>query len=820
MEIANMRRSTLAHFWAVMAIGGWGLLDAGHAATSTWVGMNNDWDASNANWDPEDEPDFNDTAIFNTPVSVELVNANESLGGLTMSGGADLDLNGNDMSVNGPVSLSGASTNLLVGPTTAVLTADAITINNGAVLAMRGGTVIVAEDSGDGLVDVNGGGTLSGHGNLSLADGVTAGTKFLINDGTLIATSTALDGGITASTLTVGADVLDARIDLDGDSENGVVSIGRNDTLDIDVPLSDFFSGTIILAAGAKLDISTPLTLNTGDINPNTVGITPGTAGAAATIAGGSFVQTGGTINLDPIDTLRIASFYSANGGVINNDGGKLHLDGGGTIGSGVLVNLFGGGTLQGFATIIADVNGSSSDAPEQLLADNGTLTLNGDFRNVIVGTADEDGILNIPDNWSTNFTPGGVMLAGGELRGGDIDNNHATGIHGHGLISARVNNSTQIVAEGGGTLVLETPDNDNDWDGISDAGILEAATADLEARGSAATAFRGEVVVSVGRRVFANGFALHFLAPSTLSIQGGRYRSTHDTVFGGAIAISAGMATIQIDGVADFTLAQVSLGADLVLDNAMSVIGPAAHFTGAGALINAPGRGLRVFDGTTSAELSVALINRGALEIDQAVPAAHTAAQIQGVDFEQTAEGVWQVDIGGVSITSFDRLSLTGAAVLDGQLELVLFDGYVPALGQLFNILSAAGGVTGAFDELLQPPGMPADLAFDVSYSATIVQLEVVSIPTFSADFDNDGDVDADDLTQWQGDYGLHGDGDADGDGDSDGTDLLAWQQQLGSGLAISPGTAIPEPASRALMAIAAFVMILRQDRKSRVAY
>jgi hypothetical protein len=67
-------------------------------------------------------------------------------------------------------------------------------------------------------------------------------------------------------------------------------------------------------------------------------------------------------------------------------------------------------------------------------------------------------------------------------------------------------------------------------------------------------------------------------------------------------------------------------------------------------------------------------------------------------------------------------------------------------------------------------------------------------------ADFDRDGNVDADDLGQWQGDYDLNGDSDADGDGDSDGADFLAWQRQLGEGIAV-PAAAVPEPNSVVLV-------------------
>ena len=76
----------------------------------------------------------------------------------------------------------------------------------------------------------------------------------------------------------------------------------------------------------------------------------------------------------------------------------------------------------------------------------------------------------------------------------------------------------------------------------------------------------------------------------------------------------------------------------------------------------------------------------------------------------------------------------------------------------------------------------MPAGLAFHINYLANAVQLQVVNKPFFSADFDDDGDVDATDLAIWDGAFDLNQLGDADGDNDTDGADLLVWQRQFGS--------------------------------------
>lgn len=70
-------------------------------------------------------------------------------------------------------------------------------------------------------------------------------------------------------------------------------------------------------------------------------------------------------------------------------------------------------------------------------------------------------------------------------------------------------------------------------------------------------------------------------------------------------------------------------------------------------------------------------------------------------------------------------------------------------------------------------------------------------------ADFDGDGDVDGDDLTQWQADYGVNGESDANDDGASDGQDFLIWQREhTGPGAVVSsPIMMVPEPTSLALL-------------------
>ena len=80
---------------------------------------------------------------------------------------------------------------------------------------------------------------------------------------------------------------------------------------------------------------------------------------------------------------------------------------------------------------------------------------------------------------------------------------------------------------------------------------------------------------------------------------------------------------------------------------------------------------------------------------------------------------------------------------------------------------------------------------------------------PAIAGDFDGNGMVDAADLAQWEGDYGINGDSDADGDGDSDGTDFLAWQQNFGTGVGLAANsTTVPEPATLLLLAMVGLIV------------
>ena len=154
-------------------------------------------------------------------------------------------------------------------------------------------------------------------------------------------------------------------------------------------------------------------------------------------------------------------------------------------------------------------------------------------------------------------------------------------------------------------------------------------------------------------------------------------------------------------------------------------------------------------------------------------------------------------------------------ASVFPDSVELVKLDGSAIAGGANADLLSSSqlflGEVETSFgladqQELCFEFFLPAYSAdFRVRFTSSVhssfqeLRVDTMLVEEENAvpgDFNGDGDVDADDLNDWQTSYSSSAAGDADGDGDTDGRDFLIWQRNYTGPQAIA-AFSVPEPTS-----------------------
>ncbi len=581
-------------------------------------------------------------------------------------------------------------------------------------------------------------------------------------------------------------DMMAGKIDFDplGDTSGNTVSINAPFTLNVG-ELLPFGQNTTSGIHGMVVDNSAggQLTVNSAtgswivavdgvlDLNSNT---------AVSTVVAGSDLSVQGTMNVT--GDVGVTSKLVIGGAVnLNTPNEPLRLNGGslidpnllvgGTIAGSGFLSTAGSAALHGFGTIDADVDFASQlGSLGHLKANDGTLTINSSVLVVgEIGTADADGILDVTNPWNTADAP--VRMAGGEVRGATITNDGIGGILGNGVVSARVVNLSTIAASGG-KLTLSHPSNDFGALGNQ----VTASEADVELQG-ALGAFSGSMIISAGNEVYTNipsGFG--FDSSSSLELSSGVLRSAGNVVFAGGSVNVNGLAESQINVEGAGQNVSFESGTTTTLDQDLrlrasgkSMILSGSIFNGGGTLINDAGSQLELAGG---ADVGVTLINSGSVDL------ASVSARADLNDFVQLDTGTLTMGLAGSLLTEFDRLVISGAAQLDGTLDVQLLSGFTPILGDTFPIVSTLGGVFGTF-ATESFPSLGIDLEFDINYDGGLVTLEVVST-TPPCDFDGGGDCDLDDIDDLYDALGTNDPVfDLDGNGIVDDADIPLWLAQ-----------------------------------------
>ncbi len=157
----------------------------------------------------------------------------------------------------------------------------------------------------------------------------------------------------------------------------------------------------------------------------------------------------------------------------------------------------------------------------------------------------------------------------------------------------------------------------------------------------------------------------------------------------------------------------------------------------------------------------------------------------------------------GGISLSEATLADSSDVLLVDGVGLHLDFTGSDTIDSLMINGVSQPVGTYGSFSS-------GAD--FVSPFFSGSGRLEVTTfVPPVPGDFNLDGSVDGEDLTQWMGDFGTTGGSDADTDGDSDGADFFAWQRNIDITGSPFASAQVPEPSTLLLAVVCAVIVVWR---------
>jgi hypothetical protein len=575
----------------------------------------------------------------------------------------------------------------------------------------------------------------------------------------------------------------------------------------------------------------------------------------------GTFVPTSGTLNVELSGTSTFQGTIAAGNGSIVFLAGELRLDG-----SGIHSGSLGVGeqaTLKFVNSQMFQIS-SSLTGSGLVAVESGVHTINGAY-NVTGTTAVSFGSTSFNSVAQTgNLSIGAGWIGGsGSLTvhdrfdwwsGGTIGGLLTFKTHGQTFISG--NNVKYVIAplwENTGTI---------EWTGSHSIQLGESSV--LRNAAGGVFELRGDAPITPYNNVFGGRFEnaglfkkstgantsiyVDFDNSGTVDVQSGTIQ------FAGAIAQHVG--NNLVDGswyVRDNSRLELSAGANITTNFATVVLeGEHSVFGQINALVENHGvfsildgrnfasndifhnfGDVRIGDGSSFAssagfvqQSSGRLLGAGSLVGDLQNAGTVSPGNSPGVlmidgNYLQQSTGKLAIELGSaIKGSQYDSLLITGDAILNGILEVSTLDIggslFSPQAGDVFEILTAIGQISGTFSsELL--PGLSGGLFWEeVQYHSNSVLLSVGGV---LGDYNRNGVVDTDDYSVWRNTFGTSEDLRADGNGDGivNAADYTVWRDHLGitaAGLASSV-TQVPEPTAAFLLLTVIGVSICQRPRK-----
>jgi uncharacterized protein (AIM24 family) len=581
--------------------------------------------------------------------------------------------------------------------------------------------------------------------------------------------------------LTVNADAIDTN----GNTYNGTINV--NDafsTLTINTPNPWTLAGTLNVThavnsantsiAGQDFTLSGTANIDAWTGFDAKVNIT----GTINLVGSGNIISLRGSNTLDP---------NTINGGGIYGDG---------TLSLGSSDGLVGNG--------IIGATGISLGLNARLLARNGQLFINSAAVNsspfARIGTDDPTGTLFLNGVFDTSVVQA-VELDGGGLAGDNVINNGLTVGHG-GIITDGFNNRGTITASNG-TLNLSIPDAFTlDLDGTNEVGVINALAGTVRVTHNFAGVQSFDGTLNVGNGYFFRMEHDGLRNAGTTNLTGGNIAvpvfQQADTLNVSSLPSSITANDIRFEDTGTSTI-----NANLFLAGT-SVVEAGATLTGSANLVNSNGFSLQLMDGV---QLDVDLVNEGTLQVGNSPGTATVNASA-----EFGSASLYNVELGGSLFNQYDRLLVTESIDLDGTLRVVGFGGFIPTIGDAFQLINATTGVTGVFSNILlyNTPGVGLCLLYDPN--------SVYLVAALPGDLNLDGFVGIEDLNivlgLWnqKADPGVWAGGDPSGDGFVGIADLNTVLGNWNTGTPPTPPTnTVPEPATLPVFCFMAGALLKR---------
>jgi hypothetical protein len=621
-------------------------------------------------------------------------------------------------------------------------------INTGTMQASSGSTL--AFTNGLAVSYNNAGGTikaLSG-GTVKLENGVyTGGTLTTTGTGVIQASASAVLNGLTNSgTLQVPA------------ANNATLENIINNTGVIQVPSATLFmsgnvtlsgTGSLIMSGSAHLQpLTTGNTLTNNQIIHGSGTILQLPLANKGTIAADS---SGNTLTLTGSTTTNTSLIEASGGGILliqndetlQNTGGKIEAL------NGSVVNLSGivkGGTLSTSGTGVIDSQNGTLDGTVKVPTNAGTLNVN-NFDLFLQGTINNTGTIALTGNSCVILNKPSTLTGSGKLTMAST-----TCIFGSG--NAFTNSS---LIQGAGTI------GDSNPMPITNAsnGTIVANQASPLSIVPDATGFtnNGKLLVNPGSTLnihapFKNLSSGGTLSSGTYSVTGvlGLPNSivtnaAHITLTGASAKILNDNTSINaLSALSAITTAgSLSLASGQVLTTSTHLTNAGTITTGAGSALDVHGSftqtaGTSIVDGLISATSGLALqkgslsgrgMLAGVVNSSATVIAGDSTTKagkltVSGT-YTQSSTGVLDVAIGGNTLgTQYSQLAVSHGVSLNGTLNIKLINGFVPAIGSTFTVLTGSA-VTGQFAKV-NGSSINSSEHFQTNYMATGVTLSVVS--------------------------------------------------------------------------------------------